>query len=104
MILKEEIETISKDISQAKICISTLIARDEKSGLAEMMDDINKRLKYLFVEENLEVIENLNIDKSCLYHGRQHLSRKSNVYFAMNCVGLFKEVLKGRHPDIFIEI
>lgn len=83
-ILKDTIETIRKESPQTVICVSALITRNDKSGLAAKVEDTNRRLKALCIEEKIEIIDNSNIDESCLNLGRLHLNRKGNAYFAGN--------------------
>ena len=83
-ILKETIETIRKESPQTVICVSALITRNDKPGLAAKVEDTNRRLKALCIEEKIEMIDNSNIDESCLNHGKLLLNRKGNALFARN--------------------
>ena len=81
---KDIIEMIRKESPQTTICVSALITRDDKPGLAAKAEDINRCLTALCVEEKIEIIDNSNIDESCLNQGRLHLNRKGYAYFAGN--------------------
>ena len=82
MILGEEFGMIRKESPQTMICVSTLIGRYDKAGLAEMGEYTYRRLKGLYVEERHETFEKSNDDKSYLNRGRLHLNRQGNARFA----------------------
>ena len=83
---KDIIGMIRKESPETTICVSALITRNDKPGLAAKVDDINRCLTALCVEEKIGMIDNSNIDESCLYRGMLDLNKNSNAYFAGNLI------------------
>ena len=89
----DTIETIKEIISEAKdesphttIVLSSLTMRRDHEGMSNKVNELNRSLKKLANEQGIPIIDNNNIDISCLSARKLHLNRKGDSTLARNFV------------------
>ena len=87
-VLRETITFIKKESPETQIAVSTLITRHDKPGMDKKVQDINRKIKVLCVEEKVKIIDNSNLDEYCLGRGKLHLNRKGKAFLARNFISL----------------
>ena len=90
--LKLAMEEAKKESPNTDFALSTITIRKDKQAL-DMKVDINKannEIKNLATQLNLKVIENTNIDVSCLGKKKLHLNQRGNYLLAGNFIRFFK--------------
>ena len=90
--LKSAMEEARKESPNTDFALSTITIRKDKQAL-DMKVDINKannEIKNLATQLNLKVIENTNIDVSCLGKKKLHLNQRGNSLLAGNFIRFFK--------------
>ena len=83
--VKETIKTISP---KTKVLISTLTNRYDNEELEHKMTVLNEENKRSF---QTDVIDNSNLEETCVNKGGLHLSRKGTIHLAMN----YKQMLSN---------
>ena len=76
--VKETIKTISP---KTKVLISTLTNRYDNEEFEHKVTSLNEAIKRSFQND---VIDNSNLDETCVNKGGLHLSRKGTIHLAMN--------------------
>ena len=90
--LKLAMEEAKKESPNTDFALSTITIRKDKQAL-DMKVDINKannEIKNLATKLNLKVIENTNIDMSCLGKKKLHLNQRGDSLLAGNFIRFFK--------------
>ena len=90
--LKLAMEEAKNESPNTDFALSTITKRKDKQAL-DMKVDINKannEIKNLATQLNLKVIENTNIDVSCLGNKKLHLNQRGNSLLAGNFIRFFK--------------
>ena len=95
----DTIETIKEIISEAKnespdttIALSSLTVRRDHEGMSNKVNELNRSLKKLAKEQGIPIIENSNIDNSCLSARKLHLNRKGDSTLARNFVNFLDNI------------
>ena len=84
--IREMIIETKKETPQTTIVLSTLTMRRDHEGMNKKVNNLNRDLKKLAVEINIPIIDNSNIDISCLSSRQLHLNRKGDSVLARNFI------------------
>ena len=88
--LKLAMEEAKKESPNTDFALSTITKRKDKQAL-DMKVDINKaNNEILATQLNLKVLENTNIDVSCLGKKKLNLNQHGNSLLAGNFIRFFK--------------
>ena len=89
----DKVETIKEIMSEAKdesphttIVLSSLTMRRDHGGMSNKVNELNRSLKKLAKEQGIPIIDNSNVDNSCLSTRKLHLNRKGDSTLARNFV------------------
>ncbi len=89
----EEIISDAKEQSpHTKILISTLTTRRYHEGMSKKVESMNKSSKELAKELGVLIINNDNVDVSCLSPRRLHLNKKGVSTIAGNFINFFDSI------------
>ena len=80
-------QTIKKISPETKVIVSQLIDRYDKEELKDMVVFVNEKLRQMFTPDQL--IDNSNLDRSCIGRMGLHLNKTGNAHLALN----FKQAL-----------
>ena len=80
-------QTIKKISPETKVIVSQLIERYDKEELKGMVVFVNEKLRQMFTPD--ELIDNSNLDRSCIGRMGLHLNKTRNAHLALN----FKQAL-----------
>ena len=69
---------------ECKVTFSTLITRTDSETLTEKVTHFIKHFFDICKSKKYDIIDNSNIDSSCLSFKSLHLSRRGDAHFAMN--------------------
>ena len=69
-----------------------IIVRKNKQKLDKRLSEINVHLKEFCLQKSIGLIDNKNINESCLRKNKLHLSNKGKVVFPKNLVGYIDRV------------
>ena len=77
--MKRAIEETRQESPCTEIVLSTVVIRKDKQALDKKLNvkELNMKIKDLAKELNVQVIDNSNIDVSCLSRKQLHLNRVS---------------------------
>ena len=80
--MKSAIEETRQESPGTEIVLSTVLIRKDKQALDKKLNvkELNTKIKDLAKELNVQVIDNSNIDVSCLSRKQLHLNRKGTQY------------------------
>ena len=84
--IREMITETKKETPQTSIVLSTLTMRRDHEGMNKKVNNLNRDLKKLAVEIDIPIIDNSNIDISCLSSRQLHLNRKGDSVLARNFI------------------
>ena len=74
-----------------KVAVSSLLQRNDRTELKDMVDEVNRNLESLCKRNNWRFIKHLNIKANeHLNRGRLHLNREGNKLFATNFINYIK--------------
>ena len=82
--LKSTIKSIRDETPHTKIAVSLLTPRNDIQEGKKKVDQLNRKLKAMCVEEKVKTLNNSNIDDSCLGMRKLHLNKKGKAMLAMN--------------------
>ena len=71
-------------IRVTKLRISNVIIRKDKPDIEKKVIEFNSRLSKFCSKNKIDIIENENLDESCLSLKKLHLKKKGNSYLANN--------------------
>ena len=99
--LTNEVDTIShldamvkytrKESPSTEIVVSNIVTRRDKDGIHQKVTDLNSRVKDFCRNNQLKVIDNSNLDITCLSQKKLHLNRKGTGYLAHNLLSFISE-------------
>ena len=75
-----------KENPHTTIALSTLTIRRDYEGMSKKVNNLNRDLKKLALEVGIPIIDNSNIDISCLGSRKLHLSRVGDSVLARNFI------------------
>ena len=75
---------------KTKLVISTIITRKDNIELDKKVKVMNDRLIKFASKNDFYIIDNKNIDETCLNKKKLHLNRKGNSYLANNMIKFLK--------------
>ena len=86
------IEYIRKESPETVIALSNVITRKDKAAWDKKVSvtDMNKKIKEFAKMKKIELIDNSNLDTSCLSRRMLHLNEKRNSYLANNFINFVK--------------
>ena len=87
-VMRKTFTVVKKESPETQIAISTLITRYDKPGMDKKVQEINRKITVLCIEEKVEIIDNSNLDDHCLGRGKLHLNRKGNAFLAKNFISI----------------
>ena len=82
--LQEVVDILQRESNETKIALSSLVTRSDKSNLQLKVSTLNTSLKVFCAKNPIDLIDNSNLDVSCLGAKKRHLNRKGNSYLANN--------------------
>ena len=90
--IKSAIEETRQESPGTEIVLSTVVIRKDKQALDKKpnVKELNMKIKDLATELNVQVIDNSNIDVSCLSRKQLHLNRKGDSVLANNYIKFIK--------------
>ncbi len=95
----DTIETIKEIISEAKdesphttIALSSLTMRRDQEGMSNKVNELNRSFKKLAKEQGIPIIDNSNVDISCLSARKLHLNKKGDSTLARNFVNFLDNI------------
>ena len=83
--LRDAISTIREIAPNTKIALSNVVTRTDgkkKSDLLKEVESLNRKIKALSIEEKVLIIDNTNLDETCLGKKGLHLSKRGNAMLA----------------------
>ena len=86
------IENIRKESPETVTAISNVVTRKDQAARKKKVSvaDINKKVKEFAKVKKIELIDNSNLDTSCLSRRMLHLNDKGNCYLASNFINFMK--------------
>ena len=75
-------QTIKKISPETKVIVSQLIDRYDKEEFKDMVVFVNEKLRQMFTP--VELIDNSNLDRSCIGRRGLHLNKTGNAHLALN--------------------
>lgn len=90
--LNTMIENIRNESPETVIALSNVVTRKDKAAREKKVSvsDINKKIKEFAKVKNVELIDNSNLDTSCLSRRMLHMNDKGNSYLANNFINFMK--------------
>ena len=90
--MKSAIEETRQESPGTEIVLSTVVIQKDKQALDKKLNvkELNTKIKDLAKEVNVQVIDNSNIDVSCLCRKQLHLNRKGDSVLANNYIKFTK--------------
>ena len=82
--LKQILSESKRESTQTNIVISSVTTRSDRVGINKEVTNLNKSIKKLAEENGIQLIDNNNIDLSCLSSRKLHLNRKGDSMLAQN--------------------
>ena len=67
-----------------RIFISNVITRKDKNEIDKKVETFNSKLSKFCKKNKIDIIDNKNLDLSCLNYKQLHLNRNGNSYLANN--------------------
>ena len=89
--LKSTIKSIRNGTPHTKIAVSLLTPRNDIQDGNKKVDQLNRKLRALCVEEKVKILDNSNIDDSCLGIRKLHLNKQGKSMLAMNLIKVMDE-------------
>ena len=83
-IIKKITDTTKSKLPNCKYAISNAIIRKDKPDIENNVVEFNSRLSKFCSKSKIDIIENENLDGSCLSFKKLHLNKKSNSYLTNN--------------------
>ena len=80
------ISKVRKSSPHTKIVLSSLIIRKDKHYLEQQVDELNIKLKKLCEDNLIDLIDNSNVDESCLGAKKLHPNKKGKSFLAKNFI------------------
>ena len=77
-------DTIKSKLPNCKYAVSNVIIRNDKPDIEKKDVEFNSRLSIICSKNKIDIIENENLDRSCLNFKKLHLKKKGNSYVANN--------------------
>ena len=90
--LKSIVKSIRDGTPHTKIAVSLLTPSNDIQEGKKKVDQLNRKLKAVCVEEKVKTLDNSNIDDSCLGMRKLHLNKKGKAMLAMNLIKATEEV------------
>ena len=89
---KTMIENIRNSSPETVIALSNVVIRKDKAAKDKKVcvTDLNKKIKELAKVKKSELIDNSNLDTSCLSHRMLHMNDKENSYLANNFINFMR--------------
>jgi len=86
------IQNIRKESPETAIAISNVVTRKDKAAKDKKVSvtEMNKKIKEFAKMKKIELIDNSNLDTSCLSRRMLHLNDKGNSYLANNFINFMK--------------
>ena len=81
---KKITDTIKSKLPNCKYAISNVVMRKDKPDIEKKVIEFNSRLSKFCSKNKIDIIENENLDGSCLSFKKLHLNKKGNSYLANN--------------------
>ena len=89
--LKSTIKSIRDGTPHTKIAVSLLTPRNDIQEGKKKVDQLNRKLKAMCIEEKVKTLDNSNIDDSCLGMCKLHQNKKGKSMLAMNLIKAMDE-------------
>ena len=88
------IEDVKRDSPETVIVLSTAVMRKDKQAVDKKVSvsELNRKIKEIAKAQNVSVIDNSNLDASCLSRKKLHLNEKGNSYLANNFIKFLKDL------------
>ena len=80
------ISKVRKSSSHTKIVLSSLIIRKDKQYLEQQVGELNIKLQKLCEDNLIDMIDNSNVDESCLGAKKLHPNKKGKSFLANNFI------------------
>ena len=84
--LKKITDTVRSQNPNCIYATSNLITRKDKPGMQKKVQEFNDRLEKFCTKNKIDLIENNNMDNTCVTYKRLHLNKKGNSYLANNFI------------------
>jgi len=86
------IQNIRKESPETAIAISNVVTRKDKAAKDKKVSvtEMNKKIKEFAKMKKIELIDNSNLDTSCLSRRMLHLNDKGNSYLGNNFINFMK--------------
>ena len=81
-----------KESPHTTIVLSTLTTRRDYECMKKEVNNLNRALKKLAIELDVPIIDNSNIDISCLSSRKLHLNRKGDSILARNFINYIDDI------------
>ena len=69
-----------------KLVISNIITRNDKTGYRDKVIKMNERISKFCEKNEIGLVDNINIDATCLGAQKLHMNKKGNSYLANNVI------------------
>ena len=77
-------DSVRSKLPNCKLAISNVITRKDKNEIDKKVETFNSKLSKFCKKNKIDIIDNKNLDDSCLNYKQLHLNRKGNSYLANN--------------------
>ena len=88
--LQEVVDILQRESNETNIALSSVVTRSDKSGMQLKVSTFNTSLKAFFAKNHIDLIDNSNLDVSCLGAKHLHLNKKGNSYLASSFIRYFE--------------
>lgn len=95
--MKQIVEHIRNTSENTEIILSNICYREDRTGIDILRQKANTTFENLGKELDVRVIDNHNIDQSCLSRKRLHLNRKGLAQLSKNMKGYL--IKNFNHPE-----
>ena len=87
--MQEVVDILQCESNETKIAVSSVITRSDKSDLQLKVSTLNTSLKAFCAKTRVDLIDNSNLDVSCLGAKKLHINKKANSYLVKNFIRYF---------------
>ena len=89
-------DSVRSKLPNCKLAISNVIRRNDKNEIDKKVETLNIKLSKFCKKNKINIINNKNLDDSCLNYKQLHLNRKGNSYLANNFLDYLDCVWHGK--------
>ena len=77
-------DSVRSKLPNCKLAMSNVTTRKDKNEIDKKVETFKIKLSKFCKKNKIDIIDNKNLDDSCLNYKQLHLNRKGNSYLANN--------------------